>query len=66
MSHETIYAAIYAMPKRTLRQDLVSQLCRSKSGRLAHTVLVYEAGGRTLVVDPDRPGAPDANARGQV
>lgn len=33
VSHETIYAAIYAMPKRTLRQDLVSQLCRSKSGR---------------------------------
>ncbi len=48
------------------RPRLLSYYGRSKSGRLAHTVLVYEAGGRTLVVDPDRPGAPDAYARAQV
>jgi transposase, IS30 family len=33
VSHETIYCAIYAMPRGTLRQELISQLCRSKSGR---------------------------------
>ena len=33
VSHETIYCAIYAMPRGTLRQQLISQLCRSKSGR---------------------------------
>lgn len=33
VSHETIYCAIYAMPRGTLRSELVSQLCRSRSGR---------------------------------
>lgn len=33
VSHETIYCAIYAMPRGTLRAALVSQLCRSRSGR---------------------------------
>jgi transposase, IS30 family len=33
VSHETIYCAIYAMPRGTLRASLVSQLCRSRSGR---------------------------------
>jgi transposase, IS30 family len=33
VSHETIYCAIYAMPRGTLRKELISQLCRSKSGR---------------------------------
>lgn len=33
VSHETIYCAIYAMPRGTLRAELVSQLCRSRSGR---------------------------------
>lgn len=33
VSHETIYCAIYAMPRGTLRTELISQLCRSKSGR---------------------------------
>lgn len=33
VSHETIYCAIYAMPRGTLRQELISQLCRSRSGR---------------------------------
>ncbi len=42
------------------RPRLLSYYGRSKSGRLAHTVFVYEAGGRTVVVDPDRPGTADA------
>jgi IS30 family transposase len=33
VSHETIYCAIYAMPRGTLRKELISQLCRSRSGR---------------------------------
>ena len=33
VSHETIYCAIYAMPRGTLRTELISQLCRSRSGR---------------------------------
>lgn len=33
VSHETIYCAIYAMPRGTLRAALISQLCRSRSGR---------------------------------
>jgi transposase, IS30 family len=33
VSHETIYCAIYAMPRGTLRGELVSQLTRSRSGR---------------------------------
>ena len=33
VSHETIYCAIYAMPRGMLRAELVSQLCRSRSGR---------------------------------
>lgn len=33
VSHETIYCAIYAMPRGSLRAELVSQLCRSRSGR---------------------------------
>jgi len=33
VSHETIYCAIYAMPRGTLRSELVRQLCRSCEGR---------------------------------
>lgn len=33
VSHETIYCAIYAMPRGTLRHELVSQLARSPEGR---------------------------------
>jgi transposase, IS30 family len=33
VSHETIYCAIYAMPRGTLRSELVRQLCRSPEGR---------------------------------
>lgn len=33
VSHETIYCAIYALPRGTLRQELISQLCRSRCGR---------------------------------
>ena len=33
VSHETIYCAIYAMPRGTLRCELVRQLARSRSGR---------------------------------
>jgi IS30 family transposase len=33
VSHETIYCAIYAMPRGTLRTELVRQLCRSPEGR---------------------------------
>lgn len=33
VSHETIYCAIYAMPRGTLRSELVSQLTRSRGGR---------------------------------
>lgn len=33
VSHETIYCAIYAMPRGTLRTELVSQLARSPGGR---------------------------------
>lgn len=33
VSHETIYCAIYAMPRGTLRSELVSQLARSRGGR---------------------------------
>jgi transposase, IS30 family len=33
VSHETIYCAIYAMPRGTLRSELISQLARSRSGR---------------------------------
>lgn len=33
VSHETIYCAIHAMPRGTLRKELISQLCRSSSGR---------------------------------
>lgn len=34
VSHETIYCAIYAMPRGTLRTELVTLLRRSHSGRL--------------------------------
>ena len=34
MSHETIYCAIYAMPRGSLRTELVKLLRRSHSGRL--------------------------------
>lgn len=34
VSHETIYCAIYAMPRGTLRAELVRSLPRSHSGRL--------------------------------
>lgn len=33
VSHETIYCAIYAMPRGTLRRELISQLRRSPNGR---------------------------------
>lgn len=33
VSHETIYCAIYAMPRGTLRTELVSQLAQSRNGR---------------------------------
>jgi IS30 family transposase len=33
VSHETIYCAIYALPRGTLRSELVRQLCRSREGR---------------------------------
>jgi IS30 family transposase len=33
VSHETIYCAIYAMPRGTLREELVRDLKRSRSGR---------------------------------
>lgn len=33
VSHETIYCALYAMPRGTLRSELVAQLCRSPEGR---------------------------------
>jgi len=33
VSHETIYCAIYAMPRGTLRSELVRQLARSREGR---------------------------------
>jgi transposase, IS30 family len=33
VSHQTIYCALYAMPRGTLRTELISQLCRSRSGR---------------------------------
>jgi IS30 family transposase len=33
VSHETIYCAIYAMPRGTLRRELVSHLARSPEGR---------------------------------
>lgn len=33
VSHETIYCAIYAMPRGTLRAELVKQLTRSRDGR---------------------------------
>ena len=33
VSHETIYCAIYAMPRGTLRSELISQLTRSRQGR---------------------------------
>jgi IS30 family transposase len=33
VSHETVYCAIYAMPRGTLKNELVSQLCRSRQGR---------------------------------
>ena len=33
VSHETIYCAIYALPRGMLRKELISQLCRSRSGR---------------------------------
>jgi IS30 family transposase len=37
VSHETIYSAIYAMPRGTLRTELVTLLRRSHSGRLPRT-----------------------------
>jgi transposase, IS30 family len=33
VSHETVYCAIYAMPRGTLKAELVRQLCRSRQGR---------------------------------
>lgn len=33
VSHETIYCALYAMPRGTLRTELISQLRRSRQGR---------------------------------
>jgi IS30 family transposase len=33
VSHETIYCAIYALPRGTLRSELVRQLTRSREGR---------------------------------
>jgi IS30 family transposase len=33
VSHQTIYCAIYALPRGTLRTELMSQLLRSRSGR---------------------------------
>jgi transposase, IS30 family len=33
VSHETIYCALYALPRGSLRSELISQLCRSRSGR---------------------------------
>lgn len=33
VSHETVYCAIYAMPRGTLRSELVSLLSRSRGGR---------------------------------
>lgn len=33
VSHETVYCAIYAMPRGTLRSELVAQLTRSREGR---------------------------------
>jgi transposase, IS30 family len=33
VSHETIYCALYAMPRGTLRSELISQLTRSRGGR---------------------------------
>lgn len=33
VSHETIYCAIYAMPRGTLRSELISGLTRSRQGR---------------------------------
>lgn len=33
VSHETIYCAIYALPRGTLRSELVRHLCRSREGR---------------------------------
>ena len=33
VSHETVYCAIYAMPRGTLKAELVKQLCRSRQGR---------------------------------
>lgn len=33
VSHETIYCAIYALPRGTLRSELVRQLTRSRGGR---------------------------------
>ncbi len=33
VSHETIYCAIYAMPRGTLRTELVRELARSRGGR---------------------------------
>lgn len=37
VSHETIYCAIYAMPRGTLRAELVSLLRKSHAGRLPRT-----------------------------
>ena len=37
VSHETIYSAIYAMPRGALRAELVTLLRRSHSGRLPRT-----------------------------
>ena len=33
VSHETVYCAIYAMPRGSLKAELVRQLCRSRQGR---------------------------------
>ena len=33
VSHQTIYCALYALPRGTLRSHLMSQLCRSRNGR---------------------------------
>ncbi len=54
------FRRLWAQGRPMARPRLVSYYGRSREGPVAHTVLAYDAGGDTVVVDPDRPGATDA------
>jgi transposase, IS30 family len=46
VSHETIYCAIYAMPRGTMRSELVALLCKSHKTRLPRARGSARAGGK--------------------